>query len=230
MRYFFAFALCTSACVRNTVPQEVLDWRPDAFPAADSLAMRTVARQAGMLSPYSFAPPFSYDVGCPKLRIVSDTIVEGNRRSWTELWVYRKGRDSGGHRCDIYREANDTLWQAEPWVASSTGRREESEWRIYDGPWHVDVALGTGVAYDSATFIVQAVRRQALVNQMPTPLRRLFGDTLPAVDASDIREIERNGDETRVYKVRTGIRWGYVLSVSIVAGQVRVHNVGKWIS
>jgi len=59
----------------------------------------------------------------------------------------------------------------------------------------------------------------------PTPC--LFGDTLPTIDASDIRTIRRKQD---VYEVITGERWGTVLFVSIVAGEVVVRNVGGWIS
>jgi hypothetical protein len=213
------------------VPQEILDWRPDTFPAADSLAVKTVAAQAGIRAPYWLARPLSFVVGCPKLRVVSDTIVEGDRRFWTELWVYRAGRDTGGHRCPIHREARDTLWYAEHWLASSAGRAEESEWRIHDGPWHVDVRLDRGVTYEDATTIVRAVRHQTLVNRIPAVLRGSSGDTLPPLDADAIQSITtviaRNEG---TYKVTIGAWAGYVLYLSIVDGKVLLHNIGSHVS
>ena len=231
MRYLFCLALCASACLGNHVPQEVLDWSPDAFPAADSLAIKIVASQAGIRTPYSLAPPFSFTRGCPKLRVVSDTVFDGDLHSWTELWVYRTGRDMGGHRCPIYREEGDTLWHAKPWVSSSTGRTDYSTWRIHDALWHVDVHLGRGVTYDEATTIVNAVRSHTLVNRLPR-IFRLIGDTLPAFDANAILSITTSDDRNEgTHEVHIGtIAVGQVLYVSIVDGKVLVHNIGSYIS
>ena len=239
MRHTIFLVLCSTACAGNPAPQDIPDWRYVGFPAADSLAIKTVASQAGIRAPYSLAAPFMQVVGCPTLSVVSDTLVQGDRRSWTELSVYRTGRDTGGHRCAVYREDGDTLWQSQRWVASSAGREERSKWRIHDGSWYLDVSLGPGVAYQDASTIVQAVRHRELVDLRPAGLRRMpiwlrgtLRDTLPTLDADSILSITtaRPGDGG-THEVDIGTpAFGYSLSVSVVDGKVRVHNIGSYIS
>jgi hypothetical protein len=57
----------------------------------------------------------------------------------------------------------------------------------------------------------------------------VFRDTLPDVDAGDIRSITKDHREPREYVVETGFVQSYVLYVSIVAGQVLVQSVATWI-
>jgi hypothetical protein len=118
-------------------------------------------------------------------------------------------------------------------MASSSGRSAESQWRVQDGAWHLDVRLGAGVTYDDATAIVRAVRRRELDNRIPAALRRILNaDPLPTFDASEIRSIRMSGqpgdDET--HEVILGGWAGQVLYVSVVGGKVRVHNIGSHIS
>ena len=202
----------------------------DSLKASDTAAVLAVAAQFGIPTPARFGHPFMQVVGCPVITLESPVTVDGNRRSWVELLVRRKGRDTGGHRCQLYAPSGARVIHHDRWVASSEERTEQSVWRVHDGDWHTDIALGTDVSYDSATLIVQAVRRQTLVNQIPALLRRLLGDTLPVIDAGDIGGIERSRREAHVYEVRTGQAHGYVLYVSILAGRVLVHNIGSWIS
>src|SRR5882762_5765028 len=170
---------------------------------------------------------FPQYVGCPVVILESPVTIDGNRRSWLELTVRRTGRDTGGHHCEVYATSDDTVKHAGRWVASSAERIEQTVWRVTDGDWHVDVTLGTGVSYDSAALIVQAVRHRTLVNQIPAVLRRMFGDTLPVVDASDIQTIAKSR-RSPGYEVTTGHAGGLVLYVSFDAGQVLVHNIGSW--
>jgi hypothetical protein len=239
MRHTIFFALCATACASNPAPQDIPDWRYVGFPTADSVAIKNVASQAGVRTPYSFAAPFVQIVGCPTLSVVSDTLIEGDRRSWTELSVYRTGRDTGGHRCAVYREDGDTLWQWQGWVASSAGREERSTWRIHDGSWYLDVRLGPGVTYQDATTIVRAVRHQELVDLRPAGLRRIpiwlrgaLRDTLPTLDADSILSITTAKDrDGGTHDVDIGApAFGYSLSVSIADGKVLVHNIGSYIS
>jgi len=216
-------------CVASRAPEMAAAELADVLGASDTAAVLAVAAQFGIPSPARFGRPFSQYVGCPVVILESSVTVDGNKRSWVELWVRRKGRDTGGHRCEVYAPAGATVRRHDRWVASSEERTERTVWRVQDGDWHVDVALGTGVSFDSAALIVQAVRRQTLVNEIPAVVRRLMGDTLPVVDAGDIRTIEKSR-ESQVYKVKTGEMAGYVLSVSIDAGRVLVHNVSSWIS
>jgi hypothetical protein len=164
------------------------------------------------------------------LIVVSPITVDGNQRSWVELTVRRRGRDTGGHRCQAPDPSDGKVERRDRWVTSSAERSERSLWRVSDGDWHVDVWLGSNVSYDTATIIVRAIRRRTLVNQLPAMIGRRMGDTLPTVDAGDIGEIEQSRGETGVYEVRTGQRFGYVLDVSVVAGQVLVQNLRSWIS
>jgi hypothetical protein len=217
---------CVS-CVPSGAPELPAPESANSLGASDTAAVLAVAAQFGIPNPARIGRPFSQYVGCPVVILESPVTVDGNRRSWVELWVRRKGRDTGGHRCEVYAPAGATVRLHDRWVASSEERTERTVWRVQDGDWHVDVALGTGVSFDSAALIVQAVRRQTLVNEIPDVLRRLMGDTLPVVDAGDIRTIEKSR-ESYVYKVKTGEVCGYVLSVSIDAGRVLVHNVGSW--
>jgi hypothetical protein len=234
MRLLLPLVLIIGACVHRHVPQYLPD---DLLPAADSLAVRSLAAQAGLHRPSSLelhCPlPMGRTVGCPVFRVSSDTTVEGARRSWTELLVYRTGRDASGRRCKVYRESGDTIWRLSSWMASSAGRSAESLWRVHDGAWHVDVRLDPDVTYDEASVIVRAVRRGELENAMPAVLRRLFRlDTLPAFDASDIRSVRgsarERGDATHI--VVLGNWAGQVLYVSIVAGKVLLYNIGSHIS
>jgi len=239
MRHTIFFVLGATACAGNPAPQDILDWRYVGLPAADSLAIGTVASQAGIRAPYSLAAPFVQIAGCPTVSVVSDTLVEGDRRSWTELSVYHTGRDTGGHPCAVHREDGDTLWRSQRWVASSAGREERSKWRIHDGSWYLDVSLGPDVAYQDATTIVHAVRHQELVDLRPAWLRRLpiwlrgtLRDTLPTLDADSILSITTARDrDGGTHEVDIGTpAFGYSLWVSVVDGKVLVHNVGSYIS
>ena len=202
--------------------------RADSLGASDTAAVLALGAQFGIPIPARMGRAFGWLVGCPVITLESPVTVDGNRRSWVELQVRRRGRDTGGHRCQVYAPSGATIKHHDRWVASSAERIERTLWRVHDGDWHTDIALGTDVSYDSATLIVQAVRRRTLVNQIPAVLRPFLGDTLPVVDAGDIRVIERNPRELQVYDVKTGQRSGYVFHVSIVAGQVLVHNIGSW--
>jgi hypothetical protein len=215
------------ACVSPQARPGPLAASADSLRAADTAAVLVLGRQFGIPQPARIERVFPALGGCPAVELGSPVNVEGNRRSWMELTVRRRGRDTGGHRCEVYAPSGSTVKRSDRWVASSEELIERSLWRVSDGDWNIDVTLDPGVPYDSAVVLVLAVRRRALVNGMPAGLRRLFGDTLPTIDASDIRTIRRRQD---VYQVITGERWGTVLSVSIVAGEVIVRNVGSWIS
>jgi hypothetical protein len=232
-RLFPLVAFCL-ACASPRASEMPAAHLADSLRASDTAAVLAVAAEFGIPNPagirYRFMYPSGQLVGCPVLTVESPVTVDGNRRSWVELVVRRKGRDTVGHRCQVPDASEGTVKHEAGWVASSAERTDQTLWRVHDGDWQADITLGTNVSYDSATLIVQAVRRRTLVNQIPTVLRRLFGDTLPVVDASDIRAITRSHREPHVYEVRTGQMHGYVLSVSIVAGQVLVHNIGSWIS
>jgi hypothetical protein len=232
-RVFPLVAFCLG-CVSPRASEMPPAHLADSLRASDTVAVLALAAEFGIPNPagirYRFMYPSGQLVGCPVLTVESPVTVDGNRRSWVELVVRRKGRDTGGHRCQVPDPSEATVKHEARWVASSAERTDQTLWRVHDGDWQADITLGTNVSYDSATLIVQAVRRRTLVNQIPAVLRRLFGDTLPVVDASDIRAITRSHRETHVYEVRTGQMHGYVLSVSIVAGQVLVHNIGSWIS
>ena len=231
LRLLLLAGLC-AGCVPGGAPQtpearlaNVLS--ADSLRAADTSAVLALGAQFGIPQPARFRPPFMQLGGCPVIELESPIMIDGNRRSWMELVVRRKGRDTGGHRCYRPDPAGETVKRYGRWMASSAELTERAVWRVNDGDWHVDVALGTGVAYDSAVVIVQAIRRRTLVNDMPGGLRRLFGDSLPVFDAGDIREISRDKDG---YEVRTGERLGDVLYLTIVAGRVLVQSFGTWIS
>jgi len=227
-RLLLLVGFCVS-CVPSGAPELPAPASANSLGASDTAAVLAVAAQFGIPSPAHIGHPLSQYVGCPVVILESSVTVDGNRRSWVELWVRRKGRDTGGHRCQVSAPSGGRVEHRDRWVASSEERTERTVWRVHDGDWHVDIALGTDVSYDTATLIVQAVRRHTLVNEIPALLRRFMGDTLPVVDAGDIRAIEKSR-ESHVYKVKTGEVWGYVLDVSIDAGRVLVHNVGSWIS
>jgi hypothetical protein len=188
-----------------------------------------LAAQFGIPHPVRMGHPFMQLVGCPVITLVSSVTVDGDRRSWVELVVRRRGRDTGGHRCQASDASGATVKRLDRWEASSEERTDHTVWRVHDGDWHVDVAFDSDVFYDSATLIVRAVRRRTLVNQIPVAFRGVFRDTLPDVDASDIRSITKDHREPREYVVETGFVQRYVLYVSIVAGQVLVHSVATWI-
>jgi len=230
---FLLVGFCTG-CVAPRAPETPDAQLADSLRASDTAAVLALAAEFGIPNPagirYRFLNPSGQLVGCPVLTVESPVTVDGNRHSWVELVVRRKGRDTGGHRCQVPDPSGATVKHLERWVASSAERTEQTLWRVYDGDWHADITLGTNVSYDSATLIVQAVRRRTLVNRIPAVLRRLFGDTLPVVGAGDIQVITKDRREAHVYQVRTGQWRGSVLYVSIVAGQVLVHNVGSWIS
>ena len=225
-RFLLLAGLCLG-CVPSRGPDIAPAELARSLEASDTASVLALGAQFGIPNPARIADRFPQYVGCPVVILESPVTIDGNRRSWVELRVRRKGRDTGGHRCEVYATSDDTVKHEGRWVASSAERIEQAVWRVTDGDWHVDVTLGTGVSYDSAVLIVQAVRRRTLVNQIPAMLRRFYGDTLPVVDASDIRTIAKSRMSPG-YEVTTGQAWGLVLYLSIDAGQVLVQNVGSW--
>ena len=103
-----------------------------------------------------------------------------------------------------------------------------------DGNWHVDVYLGTGVAYRDAEAIVRAIRCGELID------RRLPQNPQSGVlrlDPGDITSIGRPHRtawapplEPREYEIRTGddAGGGDWLSVRIVDSGVEVYKYGQW--
>lgn len=223
-------AACCAACAPHPGPEDPASLPGFVLSSADSAAIRSVAVQAGIHTPSSLGlSRRGYFVGCPVAEVVSDTIVDGDRRTWTELTVYREGRYSNGDRCRVYRPRRATTWRAKPWVANSALRDQRSTWRIHDAGWYVDVALGSGVPYEEATTIVRAIRNQTLVNHIPAVLRRIMGDTLPVFDADAIHTITR-ATRYGTYTVSIGGWAGQRVWVSLISGNVVVHNIGSYIS
>ena len=202
----------------------------DSLPPADTAAVLQLATQFGIQHPVQITNPFSHYVGCPYVIAVSPVTSDGDRRSRFELTVRRKGRDTGGHRCQMGDTDGAKVKRFGRWVASSTELSEKVRWRVHDGDWYVDVSLGDGVAFDTATVIIRAIRQRTLVNRIPKLFLGRTPDTLLVIDASDIRAIERSRDEANTFEVWTGERAGLVLDVSIVAGRVEVRNISSWIS
>lgn len=220
-----AFAPPVSA--RATAMQYGADTVDDSLRSADTAAVLQVAAQFGLGHPVRLESHFPYDIGCPVVRAVSPVTVYGDRHSWFELTVRRKGRDTGGHPCQLYETDGTKVRTSGRWIASPAELSEQVQWRMHDGDWYVDVALGTGVNYEDAKLIVHAVRQGTLVNRIPAALRRFYGDTLPVIKAGDIREISLSSDKAYTFEVSTGQMAGTVLYVSILGGQVLVQNIAN---
>jgi hypothetical protein len=101
---------------------------------------------------------------------------------------------------------------------------------VSDADWFIDVRLGPQVPYEDAERIVLAIRRQVVVNRLPSTIGPLTLDTtMPSIDANDVQSIQKGGSEPGRYEVRTGRTGGLVLDVLVGEGRVELHGLGTWL-
>ena len=117
-------------------------------------------------------------------------------------------------------------------------------WRLSDGDWHRDVALGPDVTYKDAETIVLAIRRRTLVDVQSGNEIAKVGP--PPIDPDQIFSVARFDDEPTkrrspelygdMYVVTSATHedftgrggGGYFLHVKIRNGRVELHGSGFW--
>jgi hypothetical protein len=164
--------------------------------------------------------------GVCRLLLVSSAVVEANNRlTWREVAVYR----NDWTECSHTRESGGPVQRRGRWTASVADLTEREEWRIRDGDWHVDVALGDGVTYEVAQLIVRAIRRHALISRLPSSIGPVNLDTsVPDIDAGDIEAIWQGRAESNAFEVRVGGRAGLTLTLKVLGEVVELHAAGTY--
>jgi len=155
------------------------------------------------------------------LNVESHVLVEGKHRTWVELSVCRK--DWKPSYCGRKSRRAEGRWEA-----SSLDIERQEAWAIEDGDWQFTVPVELGVPYADVEQIVLAIRRQQLINRLPTsigPLR--LNPVMPEIDPTEITWIRKT---VSGYEVRTGRANGIILGVRIVNGTVELFSYGTWMA
>jgi hypothetical protein len=146
--------------------------------------------------------------------IRSQTIVDGLRRTWREMYVCR----SGEGYCS--RKSHD---QAGDWRVGKEPVLQE-RWHFADGRWSVDVELGSGISYAEAETIILAIRRRSLRTKQSE-----WKERIQAYDASSITAIRVIDPLAHKFTVDIDHGYsGYRLVVGLQDGAVHLDSVETW--
>jgi hypothetical protein len=193
-------------------------------------AILEIARRAGIGDPGSVSEPMHSS--CLLIRIESRPVFDGNRVLSSVLGV----RQFSGPACEPVG-ADSRVERQGNWIAflGELNPRRRELWRIRDGDWHIDIALGAAVPYDDAVSIVHAIRRKQLVDRRP-PSREASSE-IRDLDPSAIRSVQtaktldsHGVPVLREYEITTGETGGDWLTVRIRDGVVELHQHGQWIA
>jgi len=228
-------ALLTVACLASVAAPALIAQRtavlwqvPGDISPSDRRAILEIGRALGIHEPQTVSVPMSST--CLLVEIESKPVLLGNQLLSDTVGVRRKNGDG----CQPFG-LDRRVQERGNWVAflgaSNPGRRER--WRLRDGDWHVDAYLSSDVPYDDAVMIVQAIRREQLVDRRPPspssgPLRY--------IDANRILSIQRSASPQKIprqYEILEGrLRAGErnMLIVRIRDGRVELHNHTRWMS
>jgi hypothetical protein len=183
---------------------------------SDRQAILEIARRAGISDPRSvFVPPDGSQ--CGLLHVESTPAVDGNRVRSSILGV-RYLRRPG---CPVHTDGQRVI-QRGNWVAvlGVANPQHRERWRIRDGSWYVDIALGPDVPYEDAVSIVLAIRHQQLVDRRPPGPG--VSPEITYVDPNLIIRIDPDGSANPDrYTVTTG---GAGLVVSVQDGTVELRQ------
>ena len=145
-------------------------------------------------------------------------------------------RQKNGPECPPVR-AGRRFQQRGNWIAflSESNPRPRERWRIPDGDWHLDLYLSGDVPYNDAVMIVQAIRRQQLIDRRPPSQS---SSAIRYIDANRILSIRSSASRPPIpqeYEIMEGDGTfrgggGERLVVQIRDGRVELHNHGQWIS
>jgi hypothetical protein len=211
----------------------------DIIDLAAGLGIRTPGRVASDRSP------------CPLVRVSSQPVVEGNRVTTTVLAM----RPHSAPGCPL-ATSGPNIHRRGNWIAIQFDARDGNPaygnprrlvgWRLRDGDWHRDVALGPEVTYEDAKAIVLAIRHRTLVDVRSADEIAKAGP--PRIDPDQIFSVARFDDEPTkrrlpelygdMYVVTSATHedftgrggGGHLLHVKIRNGRVELHGSGFWIS
>src|SRR6266498_1775061 len=105
-------------CIQPRAPDIPVALTAASLRASDTAAVLALAAPFGIPHPVRMGHPFMQLVGCPVITLVSPVTGDGDRRSWVELVVRRRGRDTGGHRCQASDASAATVKRLDRWEAS----------------------------------------------------------------------------------------------------------------
>ncbi len=226
-------AIClTSVLTQVLVAQgTAVVWQvPGEVGPDDRKAILAIAGAVGIREPRAVSVPIRSR--CLLVEVESSPVLLGNRVLSEILGI----RQKNGPECPPVR-ADRRLQQRGNWIAflSESNPRRQERWRIRDGDWHVDLYLSGDVPYGDAVMIVQAIRRQQLVDRRPPSQS---SSAIRYIDASRIRSIRSSVSPpsiARQYEIWEGegagrAGGGDLLVVRIHDGRTELHNHGQWIS
>jgi hypothetical protein len=222
----------TSALMQVLVAQgTAVVWQvPPEVGPNDRKAILAIAGAVGIREPRAVSVPIRSR--CLLIEVESSPVLLDNRVLSEILGI----RQKNGPECPPVR-AGRRLQQRGNWIAflgESNPRRQE-RWRIRDGDWHVDLYLSGDVPYSDAVMIVQAIRRQQLVDRRPPSQS---SSAIQYIDASRIISIRSTVSRPpipRQYEIMEGEGTGRAgggewLVVQIHDDRVELHNHAQWIS
>lgn len=205
-------------------------WQVPELGPDDRNAILAIASGLGIREPRAVSVPFRSR--CLLVEVESSRVLLGNRALSKILLI----RQKNGPECSPITPGRRQQQQGN-WIAflSESNPRRQERWRISDGDWHVDINLGGDVPYGDAVMIVQAIKRQQMVD------RRLPSQTssvIQYIDASRIMSIRSDLARPRIprqYEIVEGEGagrggGGQSLLVRIRDGRVELHSHGQWIS
>jgi hypothetical protein len=232
-----ARALFLAICLTGLLPQVMLSqgtavvWQvPGDIAPDDKMAILAIAGAAGIREPRAVSVPIPSP--CQFVQVESSPVLLGDRVLSEILGI----RQKNGPGCPPVT-AHRGLQQRGNWVAflSDSNPRRQQRWRIRDGDWHVDIGLIGDVPYEDAVLIVQAIRRQQLIDQRPPSQS---SSPIQYIDAGKIMPI-RSGlarpSIPREYEITGGegagrSGGGQFLLVTIHDGRVELQGQGCWIA
>jgi len=192
-----------------------IEW-PASVTAAEKTQLLELAKRAGIDRPKEITTQLIHmPLGCEAIEVRSDVTVDGNRRSWTQVWI---GNQDKQYYCTGRPQAPSVgAWviETDAWTAVT--------WRISDGEWQRDVFL-QGVPYEVAAKLVLAMKRHTFVDRRKANERRI--EPMNAVDNE--ATVSQSHGKYEVMSGRGGS--GFIAELSIEGKDVVLLSVATWIS
>lgn len=142
--------------------------------------------------------------GCEALLAESEPVVEGNKRSWQQLYLGRTV-DDPVKACPSWETGTEVVSEA-GWTAARSQLTEMTAWRFAHAGGFVDVRLGGGVSYAVAQTLISALRDHSWRDERNDDSRRASPDLAKAGRylASRVRSINSSTSMQGGYEVRAG--------------------------
>jgi len=215
------------ACCGGVPPLQTttggLEWPRDLrVSQSDKNDILALAKLMGVTEPVKVSVGTFVPVGGSFVTVDGPVSFDGPQRSWPSAQMVRENRRGSGSAPPLWPGRH----RVGRWVSVAKGG-QVVRWRVDDGDWFVEVALGPRVSFADAQRIVLALRRGAFIKRIDND--DVSRSVPKRFEPKPVTSVERESGGTFSVSWPAGPYDGPVIEVAISDSGVELIAVGSYV-